>query len=199
MIAVNKSVADKPDWQTEFVAMLPELEHRLRHNFRFLDPESREEAVREGIAHSLFAFVRLHDRGRAHVASASTLAFYACRKVRRGRPAAGRMNGKEPLSRYAQLRNGIQVEPHDTEWIELLVADKKAAVADQVAAKIDVSAWFASLSQRMKKIAKDLALGFSTSEAASKYGVSAGRISQLRRSLEQSWCEFQGEAVTASI
>jgi hypothetical protein len=85
------------------------------------------------------------------------------------------MNGKEPLSRYAQIRNGIQVERQPTNWIDAIVADKRAPVADQVAAKLDVSAWFATLTSRMNEIATDLALGCSTSEAARKHGVTAGK------------------------
>jgi hypothetical protein len=50
----------------------------------------------------------------------------------------------------------------------------------------------------MKQIAKDLAFGCSTSEVAKKYGVTAGRISQLRRSLEESWATFQQEAVVVA-
>ena len=76
-----------------------------------------------------------------------------------------------------------------------MVEDKRASVADQVAAKMDVGAWFATLTQRMKQIAKDLAFGCSTSEVARKYGVTAGRISQLRRTLEESWAAFQQEGV----
>ena len=104
------------------------------------------------------------------------------------------MNGKEPLSRYAQLGNGIRVERLDGKWIDALVEDKRAPVADQVAAKMDVGAWFATLSRRMKQIARDLAFGCSTSEVARKHGVTAGRISQLRRSLEESWAAYQQEA-----
>jgi hypothetical protein len=106
------------------------------------------------------------------------------------------MNGKEPLSRYAQIGNGIKIEPHG-EWIELLVEDKRAAVPDQVAAKMDIGAWFGTLSMRMKEIAKDLAFGCSTSEVARRHGVSAGRISQLRRTLEESWTAFQQDAAPA--
>jgi len=106
------------------------------------------------------------------------------------------MNGKEPLSRYAQIGNRIQVEPPG-KWIDMLVEDKRAPVPDQVAAKMDVGAWFATLTKRMKEIAKDLAFGFSTSEVAQKHGVTAGRISQMRRMLEESWLMFQGEAVVA--
>ena len=108
------------------------------------------------------------------------------------------MNGKEPLSRYGQISNDIEVERQSSNWIDAMVEDKRATVVDQVAAKMDFRAWFATLTKRMKLIAKDLAFGCSTSEVAEKHGVTAGRISQLRRVLEESWAAFQGEAVAVA-
>jgi hypothetical protein len=192
MIAVNNECQNnKTDWQTDFVTMLPEIQQRLRRAFRHLDPASSEESIAEGVVHCLLSYVRLHDRGRAEAASASTLVWYAVLAVKRGRPAGCRMNGQEPLSRYAQLGNGVQVKQQDGNWMDLLVEDKRASVPDQVAAKLDVGAWFATLSRRMKQIAKDLAIGRSTVEVARKHGVTPGRISQIRRTLEGSWIEFQ--------
>ena len=103
------------------------------------------------------------------------------------------MNCREPLSRYAQLSKGIKIErpQGDTatghKWIEAIIEDKRSSVADQVAARIDIAAWLATLPGRMKRIAKDLAHGFSTSETAEKHRVSPGRVSQIRRELERSW------------
>ena len=111
MIAVNNERQDnETTWQSSFVTMLPEIQQRLRRAFRHLDAEAREEAIEEGVVHSLLSFARLHEQGRAEAATASTLAWYAALAVKRGRPAGSRMNGKEPLSRYAQVGNGIQVE-----------------------------------------------------------------------------------------
>jgi hypothetical protein len=198
MIAINNERQDnETNWQSKFVTMLPEIQQRLRRAFRHLDAEAREDAAEEAVIHSLLSYARLHDQGRAEAATASTLAWYAALAVKRGRPAGGHMNGKEPLSRYAQVGNGIQIEQRYGNWLELLVEDKRASVPDQVAAKMDVGAWFATLTQRMRQIAKDLALGCSTSEVAGKHGLSPGRISQLRRTLEESWSTFQGEAVAA--
>jgi len=42
-------------------------------------------------------------------------------------------------------------------------------------------------------VAKFLANGETTTAAADKFNVSAGRISQLRRELQESWQEFLGE------
>jgi hypothetical protein len=184
-------------WQTAFVDMVPEIQQRLRRAFRHLGADSREDAIEEGVVHSLLSYSRLHGQGRADQASPSTLAWYAVLQVKRGRPAGNRMNSKEPLSRYAQLGNGIQIDQTQSEWIDTLVEDKRATVADQVAAKLDVGAWFATLTRQMRQIAKDLAFGCSTSEVARKHGVTSGRISQLRRSLEESWSAFQQEAAPA--
>ena len=196
MIAVNNE-CNETSWQSSFVIMLPEIEHKLRLAFCSLDPEAREDAIEEGVVHSLLAYVRLDEQGRADVAKPSSLAWYSSRQVKRGRPACGRMNSKEPLSRYGQISNDIKIERQPNNWIDAIVEDKRAAVADQVAAKMDVAAWFATLTKQMKEIAKDLAFGCSTSEVAKKYGVTAGRISQLRRVLEESWAEFQREAAPA--
>jgi hypothetical protein len=195
MIAVNNESNDnETSWQTRFVTMLPEIQQRLGRAFRHLNAEAREDSIEEAIVHSLLSYSRLHERGRAESASPSSLAWYATLQVKRGRPAGNRMNGKEPLSRYAQLGNGIRIDQMQSNWIDTMVEDKRASVTDQVAAKMDVGAWFATLTKRMREIAKDLAFGFTTSEVATKYGVTAARISQLRRTLEASWAAFQQES-----
>jgi hypothetical protein len=196
MIAFNNE-QNESTWQSDFVAMLPDIEQKLRLAFCRLDPEAREDAIEEGVVHSLLAYVRLHEQGRAEVATPSSLAWYSSRHVKRGRPTSGKMNGKEPLSRYGRISNDIEIERQSGDWIDTLVEDKRAAVADQVAAKLDVGAWFATLTKRMKEIAQDLAFGCSTSEVAKKHGVTAGRISQLRRVLEESWAAFQQGAAPA--
>ena len=190
-------------WQSAFVVMLPEIQQRLRHAFRHLHADTREDAIEEGVVNCLLSYARLHERGRAESASAMSLAWYAAKRVKQGRPAVGRMNVHEPLSPYAQLNRGIHVERlhshskrHD-KWIDVIVEDGRSPVADQVAARMDVRAWFATLSRRTRQIAKDLAYGFSTSEVAKKHGVTAGRVSQLRRELHDAWRVFQGEVAPA--
>ena len=197
MIAFSNE-RNETTWQSNFVAMLSEIEQKLRLAFCRLDPEARDDAIEEAIVHSLLSYANLHEQGRAEVATPSSLAWYSSRQVKRGRPTTGKMNGKEPLSRYGQISNDIEVECQPGNWIATLVLDKRASVEDQVAAKLDVGAWFATLTKRMKEIAKDLAFGCSTSEVAKKHGVTAGRISQLRRVLEESWAAFQGEAVAVA-
>ena len=120
MIAFNNE-QNQTTWQSDFEAMLPLIEEKLRLAFCRLDPEAREDAIQEGIVHSLLAYLRLHEQGRAEVATPSSLAWYSSRHVKRGRPAGSRMNGKEPLSRYGQISNDIEVESRTRKWIEAMV------------------------------------------------------------------------------
>src|ERR1044072_284497 len=115
MIAFNNE-GTEATWQSTFVSMLPKIEQKLRLAFCRLDPDAREDAIEEGIVHSLLAYVRLDEQGRADVATPSSLAWYSSKHVKRGRPAGGRMNGKEPLSRYGQISNGIEVERQSGKW-----------------------------------------------------------------------------------
>ena len=203
MISFSSDRPPKHSWQASFLKLLPQINQRLKHAFRSLDPASKDEAMQSAIVLCLCSYARLYARQRAHAASASTLVFYAVKQVKSGRPAGGRMNVREPLSLYAQLRRDIKVQPLHTfepgtgTWIGDLVDSKRASVADVVAIRLDSRNWLATLSLRTRSIAADLAQGFSTSEVAGKYGVSAGRISQLRRELERSWHDFQHEGSMA--
>ena len=59
--------------------------------------------------------------------------------------------------------------------------------------RIDFSDWLDSLKRRDRRVAEFLATGETTTVAARKFKVSAGRISQLRKELAQSWRRFVGE------
>jgi hypothetical protein len=145
--------------------------------------------VAEATAHALLSYRRLHHRGRAHFVTAATLAYYSSKQVKQGRLAVGRLNRDEPLARYAQVCRGFGPAP--AEWIDSIVDRKRTPIIEQVAMRLDLRAWLATLSERMKQFVRDFAAGFSTSEVARKHRVSAGRVSQLRRELEQSWYRFQ--------
>src|SRR3954470_12808484 len=54
MIAFNKE-QNETTWQESFVAMLPEIEQKLRLAFSGLNPEASEDAIEQGVVHSLLA------------------------------------------------------------------------------------------------------------------------------------------------
>ena len=64
MIAVdNQRQETQPTWQAEFVAILPEIQQRLRYAFRQLRAEAAEDAIEEGVIHALLSYVRLFKQG----------------------------------------------------------------------------------------------------------------------------------------
>jgi len=185
-------------WQDAFLAMLPQIEAQIGFAFRHLVRDAREEAMQEAIANCCVSYERLNQQGRAAVASPTSLAQFAIRQVRAGRTTGTPLNIRDPLSRYAQLNKSIGVERLDhycretDEWLPILIEDHRISVAEQAALRIDIPAWLNRFTRRTRQIARDLALGFSTSEIASHYHLSPARISQMRREFHEAWLKFHG-------
>jgi hypothetical protein len=150
------------------------------------------------------AFVRLVELGKAEVAYPTVLARYAVAQIHDGRRVGNRLNVRDVLSPYAQRQKAIHVErldrfdKDDGQWIEAVVEDLHTPVPDQVAFRCDFPAWLKSLTRRNRRIAEALSLGHTTGDVAKRFGVSPGRISQLRREMHDSWHEFHGERVNGS-
>ena len=100
------------------------------------------------------------------------------------------------MSERCRRSKGMQIESlhhwdaQDQEWQEVLVEDKSVTPADLAASRIDFPAWLDTLRTRDRAVAESLAAGESTSRVARLFGISAARISQLRRELMDSWREF---------
>jgi hypothetical protein len=75
-------------------------------------------------------------------------------------------------------------------WWRDLALDRRGRVDEQAAFNIDFPAWLATLPAVKRRVAEKLARGHGTGEAARVTGVSAGRVSQLRRELADSWFDF---------
>ncbi len=196
MIATTKTArSDEPTstWQVAFIAILPMIRRYARVAFRSLPPQTRDDAVSEVVADCCVAFCRLAERGRLHVAHPSVLARYAVFHFCGGRMVGGRLNVRDVLSTYAQRQKQIRVDrldrfdPCEGEWREIVVEDRRAGPAETAATRIDFAAWLTSLPDRKRCIAELLATGESTGAAAQQSGVTAGRVSQLRRELKDSW------------
>lgn len=144
-------------------------------------------------------FVSLVHRGREALAYPSVLAMYGVKRAKIGRMAATPQNVRDVSSLYCRLKNGAQLERldrfnrQDETWKEVIVEDRHSSPADIAAARIDVSDWLESLPKRDRRVAETLATGESTTATAKMFNVSKGRVSQLRRELQQSWQEFVGE------
>jgi hypothetical protein len=184
--------------QDRFLEMLPSIQQQARAAFRSEMPERQEELIAEVIANAFVAFARLVERGLIDMAYPTPLTQYAIRQVRTGRRVGAKLNVLDVSSQYAQLAKGFTVERLDRrdeqgQWREILVEDRHAGPAETAAARIDIGDWFASLPKRSRRIAKALGNGERTKEVAKRFGVSAGRVSQVRTELKAAWELFVAE------
>jgi hypothetical protein len=184
-------------WQQQFLTMLPQIRRQAAFAFRAQRAEAREELVEEVVALAYAAFVRLARRGKAALAYPTPLASFAIRRVRGGRSLGCPQNKDDVLSPYARRIRGFTVErldecdPQAGTWHQLLVEDRRAGPAETAAARLDLADWFRSLSPRQRRIARALALGEQTKVVAQRFGLTCGRISQLRSWFRRHWERFQ--------
>jgi hypothetical protein len=196
----SNSVVDTQELQQDrFLAMLPQIRRQASIAFRNQRYELREELIEEVIANCYRTWVLLVRRGKESVIYPTPLAQYAIRQVRGGRRVGGRLNLQDILSPQARRHYGITIEridrrdPQDGVWNEQLVEDRRAGPAETAAARLDLSAWLRTLTKRNRQIAKALSSGETTNTVARQFGLSAGRVSQLRVWLREHWEQFQGD------
>ena len=66
-------------------------------------------------------------------------------------------------------------------------------MADQAAFRIDFNDWLRKLSRRDRRIIARLARGERACAVAERFGLSQGRISQIRRAFAENWNRFLGD------
>jgi hypothetical protein len=186
------------DWQTGFLNVLPAVHKHAKIQFRKLPAEQREEAIQETIAAAVVSFRKLAAKGMLAIARPSTLATYAVLHVRSGRHVGGHQDSAgDVMSPIARRRHDIMLASvGDDGCGGMLIADRKADVPDLAAFRIDFKNWLSSFSRRDRKIITALASGERTKTVAERFGISHGRVSQLRRRFERNWQLFQGDATS---
>jgi hypothetical protein len=185
------------DWQGPFVAMLPAIERQARYLLSKLPRNEREEALQAIIAYAAVACAGLAERNRLELAYPTPLAHYGFKHYRAGRAVGGSVNSQDLTSMRRQRERGGPVAPLD-DWQDSLVETRRTTPADTAAFRVDFGAWLGTLTPRDRKLAKDLARGEPTSGVASRFKLTAGRVSQLRRELWASWQRFLGEPLAAA-
>ena len=185
-----------PCWQSGFLRLLPAIQRDVQIAFRRLPGEAREEAVQEALCSACLAYARLARQGRPQAATASSLARYAVAQYWAGRRVGASLNRRDATSAYCHRQMGVQVQSLSFqdqprgEWRELLVEDHRVTPADLAASRIDYPAFLASLGTFRRRIAETLATGETTQRVARLFGLSEGRISQLRREFKDAWEAF---------
>ena len=183
-----------------YAKMLPSIKRHARIAFRYLNPEEKQERVQNVLANTWEALVRLARRGKLDQAFPSILAKFAEKQTRDHRITGGHLNIKDILSKYCQDRTGTVVQrldkynDKDDCWEEAVVQDtRNSPVPEVVAFRVDFKDWLRQLPRRDRRVAEFLSLGHRTQDAARKFRVSQGRISQLRRELADNWKRFVGD------
>jgi hypothetical protein len=192
-----------PEWHDRFLDMLPTIKRYACKSFREFDRETKEDLVEECVANCYCAYARLVERGKEHVAFPTRLAGYAVRQIKDGRRVGKKGNAKDVYDIHARVKGGYQLKyigsPHEQcgGWKEQLIDNRRTPVPEQAAFRLDFPCWLRTLSRRDRRIVNQLAAGERTSDVARKFGVSAGRVSQMRGQLREGWEAFgeDGDAV----
>jgi len=198
-----------------FLPLLPIVERHARAVFRHLPEVHLEETVAEAVAAAFLAYVRLKLRGRDPVRDfPACMAGYAVLHVKCQRHVGGRTSSKDVISALAQARHGFRVESlprsfrrpqgdlygtvrgqqHNDAFEEQLQDKRHWPVPDRAAFRLDFFDFFQTLSRRDRKIVRYLARGHSGKEAAQKFRLTPGRITQLRQAWRREWYARHGEA-----
>lgn len=182
-----------------FLSLLPRIETHARMAFRHLRcPHRQEDAVAETIAITWRWYVRATQRGKDVSQFVAAFAGFAARHVRSGRKLCGQKITKDVLSQQAQARRGFTVSPfpegtslNRSVLQEALHDNTQTPVPDQVAFRLDFPAWRRTRCQRDRRLIDALMAGERTLDVAARYGLSPGRVSQLRRELHDDWQRFE--------
>lgn len=171
--------------QDSFTRYLPVMRRYARFAFQHLDADKREEAVSNTLALAWKHWHRLNERGRADEPGIlKAVVWYAIRQTKAGRTCFSANKPRDPLALRSYGKANF--EP----WNPEDYVGRETPVPDAVSFRVDVPEFMDSLNERQRSLFVDLAQGMTTNDAASKYGVSPGRISQCRRELKTLFDQF---------
>jgi hypothetical protein len=155
-------------------------------------------------------FVRLVEREKDVNEFVSTFVTLLAKAVNSGRRLVGMNKAKDVMNPLTQRREGFDVEslpistrtahenlfgePHGQRQQdaleEMLQDNTQTPVPDQVVFRQDFPAWRLTRTERDRCLVDDLMIGERGLAVADKYGMSPGRVSQLRRDFMQDWERF---------
>ncbi len=188
----------------QFLSILPRIRLHAEVYFRRIKCSHRQaDAVQETVAIAWKWFRRLAERGKDATTFPSALAAYAARAVRSGRRVTGQEKAKDVLSPLSQQRDNFAINPipngsslHGNVFDDALADNAVSPVPEQVAFRLDFSAWLKTYEERRRCIIEDLMLGERTLDVSNRHRLSPSRISQMRRCFHTDWRQFCGDAAS---
>jgi len=186
---IASSASSVPSFESLLVKMQPRFRYYARqfNRCRRIDPA---DVVQELTGLALENYTSLVQRGKE--VFYSPLVRFAIKRYKEGRRCTG-SNTTDVLAEQTQILGRCEVHSlsgfDDTDSWYFMV-DQRVNVADHVQFRVDYETWLSQQTARDQDIIKDLAAGETTGDVATKYGVSAGLISQYRKRYANSWTRF---------
>lgn len=182
----------------EFAKALPRIQRHAEIVFRSVRcPHRRADCTAEVLAISWKWWLRLRRTGKDPNHFVSAIATFAARAVRSGRRLCGQERANDALSPRAQRLKGFAVctlpavgTLSGNPFAEALRDNTHTPVNEQVAFRLDFPAWLATYDRRKRDLIESMARGERTLDLADAFGMSPGRISQLRREFMVGWNAF---------
>jgi DNA-directed RNA polymerase specialized sigma24 family protein len=184
------------DLHAAFLAALPRFAAHARFATRYVAcPDTRADLVAEVLALAWRQFARLHRRGKDPSRFVTTLALRCSQAVKAGRRLVKSESARDVLSPVARVRHGLAVRglgraAADPRLSDALADNTRTPVPEQASFRIDYPRWRASFRPRARAVLDALAVGGRTGEVARRFGLSQGRVSQLRQVFAASWRRF---------
>jgi hypothetical protein len=167
-------------------------------------PHERAELRAEMLALGWAWFIRTQQHGKHPEQFPTAIATFAGRAVKSGRRLCGQLKAKDVLSPLAQRRHGFAVGPlpefdsGNGNVIEEALHDNTQTPPDEQAAfRVDFPEWVGRRSDRDRRLIGEMVMGERTRDLAGRFGLTAGRVSQLRREFFDDWSAFCGERSAA--
>jgi hypothetical protein len=198
-----------------FLALVPRIETHAGICFRGVRcPVTREDRVAECVALAWKWFLRLAEQGKDVFAFPMAFAALVARAVKCGRRLCGQERARDALSLLAQQRHGFRVGSLPTStrssheelyatpqgqaqldaFEERLRDNTITPPPDAAAFRVDWPLFLRGLTRRDRDMATFLSLGHSGKATAMRFGLSPGRVTQLRQRWCREWRACQGEA-----
>jgi hypothetical protein len=193
-----------------FLELLPRIETHGRIYFRHKKGEEKAEAMQEMRALAWKWFVRETQNGKDPATFMFNFTRFLVLAINAGRGVVRMQKTKDVLSPRCQRERGFKVESlpvststshenlyatvrgqHEHDAFEERLRDNTITPPpEQAMFRIDWPAWLRTLTDRSRRIIDDLMAGERTLDVSRKYGVSPGRVSQMREWFRDSWDKF---------
>ena len=182
--------------EAKFLELMPAITTMTRAAFKNCNPDKQDDALQSVLVASYLSVRRLAQSGRLNEAFSTPIGWFAIKAYRVGRIGGMPMNSTDTLAESTRARKRVQIESYNNfsrikkGWGEIFMTDGRVNVAKEVCFKLDYEGWLETLSVRQRQMLEGMIAGDTTSELAEKFNLSAGRISQIRRELVESWKNY---------